>query len=147
MNTKAKLLALLVAATSFVFVSCSDDDDDNHKSFVTETIYNAFHNLYPQIQPYDWEIEGAYIKADFYNGTAHAEAWFTPDGEWVRTETDFHGQLPEPVTAYLQENYPTHVVDEVDWVETPTQNYYEIELEQKGSPDLKVKVTPEGVAV
>lgn len=144
---KNYLFTLLLLAVPLTFVSCSDDDDDNKFNFVTEAVHNAFQNLYPQVQPYDWEIEGAYIKAEFYSDKAHAEAYFTPEGTWVRTETDFRGALPEAVTAYLTTNYPDYVVDEVDWVETPNGNYYEVELEKPGTPDVRVNVKEDGTAV
>ena len=140
---KNYLFALLLLAVPLTFVSCSDDDD-NKFNFVTEAVHNAFQNLYPQVQPYDWEIEGAYIKAEFYSDKAHAEAYFTPEGTWVRTETDFRGTLPEAVTAYLTTNYPDYTVDEVDWVETPNGNYYEVELEKPGTPDVRVNVKEDG---
>lgn len=138
------LFTLLLLAVPLTFVSCSDDDDDNKFNFVTEAVHNAFQNLYPQVQPYDWEIEGAYIKAEFYKDNLHSEAYFTPEGAWVRTETDFRGTLPEPVTAYLTTNYSDYTVDEVDWVETPNGNYYEVELEKPGTPDVRVNVKEDG---
>lgn len=144
---KNYLFTLLLLAVPLTFVSCSDDDDDNKFNFVTEAVHNAFQNLYPQVQPYDWEIEGAYIKAEFYKDNLHSEAYFTPEGAWVRTETDFRGALPEPVVTYLTTNYPDYTVDEVDWVETPNGNYYEVELEKRGTPDLKVNVKEDGTAV
>ena len=141
---KNYLFTLLLLAVPLTFVSCSDDDDDNNFSFVTEAVHNAFQNLYPQVQPYDWEIEGTYIKAEFYKDTVHAEAYFTPEGTWVRTETDIRGTLPEAVTTYLTTNYPDYTVDEVDWVETPNGNYYEVELEKPGTPDVRVNVKEDG---
>ena len=144
---KNYLFSLLLIALPLTFVSCSDDDDDNKFNFVTESVHNAFQNLYPQVQPYDWEIEGAYIKAEFYKDNLHSEAYFTPEGAWVRTETDFRGTLPEPVVTYLTTNYPDYTVDEVDWVETPNGNYYEVELEKPGTPDLKVNVKEDGTAI
>lgn len=141
---KNYLFTLLLLAVPLTFVSCSDDDDDNNFSFVTEAVHNAFQNLYPQVQPYDWEIEGTYIKAEFYKDNVHAEAYFTHEGTWVRTETDFRGTLPEAVTTYLTTNYPDYTVDEVDWVETPNGNYYEVELEKPGTPDVRVNVKEDG---
>lgn len=146
MKTKSYLLALLLTAVPASFISCNDDDD-NHGSFVTETVLNAFQNLYPQVQPYDWEIEGPYVKAEFYKDQAHAEAWFTPQGEWVRTETDFTGVLPAPIVTYIETNHAGYTVEEVDFVETPTATYYEVELDKHGAPDLKLLITAEGTIV
>jgi hypothetical protein len=144
---KNYLFTLLLLAVPLTFVSCDDDDDDKNFDFVTEAVHQAFQNLYPQVQPYEWEIEGPYVKAEFYKDQVHSEAYFTPEGTWVRTETDFRGQLPEVVTTYLETNHPGYTIDDVDWVETPTSNYYEIELEKAGAPDVKVNITPEGALV
>ena len=146
MKTKNYLLTLLLLAVPTVFTSC-DDDDDHNFDFVTETIHNAFQNLYPQIQPYEWEIDGPYVKAEFIKESKHYEAWFTLTGDWVRTETDDVGTLPEPVATSLATNYADYRIDDVDWVETPTGNFYEVELEKAGSPDLTVKIAPDGTVI
>lgn len=145
MKTKHYVFALLLFAVPAVLVSC--DDDDNNFNFVTEAVHNAFQNLYPQVEPYEWEIEGPYIKAEFYQASKHYDAWFTPEGQWVRTETDHVGPLPEPVATCLATNYADYHVDDVDWIETPTGNFYEVDLEKAGTPDLIVKITPDGTVV
>ena len=146
MKTKSYLLALLLTAVPASFISCNDDDD-NPGSFVTETVLNAFQNLYPQVQSYEWEIDGPYIKAEFYQTSKHYEAWFTPEGLWVRTESDHVGALPEPVANCLATTYADYHVDDVDWVETPTGNFYEVDLEKAGMPDFIVKIAPDGTVV
>ena len=73
MKTKHYVFALLLFAVPAVLVSC--DDDDNNFNFVTEAVHNAFQNLYPQVEPYEWEIEGPYIKAEFYQASKHYDAW------------------------------------------------------------------------
>ena len=146
MKTKFHILAFVLLAVPTFFTSC-DDDDDHNFDFVTEAIHNAFQNLYPQIQPYEWEIDGPYVKAEFVKESKHYEAWFTPTGEWVRTETDYIGELPAPVATTLTTLYADYRIDDVDWVETPTGEFYEVELEKAGTPDIKVKIAPDGAVV
>ena len=78
-----------------------------------------------------------------YNNS-EAEAWFTTDGTWVRTEVDYRGSLPTAVEQYINENYPTAIIDDVDLIEVPTGKYYEIELEQRGDRDIYVNIKEDG---
>lgn len=146
MKFKNSFFALLLLAVPALLASC-DDDNDNNFDFVTEAVHHAFQTLYPQVQPYEWEIDGPYIKAEFYQTSKHYEAWFTPEGLWVRTETDHVGALPEPVANCLATTYADYHVDDVDWVETPTGNFYEVDLEKAGMPDFIVKIAPDGTVV
>ena len=54
-------MATLVCS-SFVFMSCDDDDD----KFTPESIVTkAFDTKYPDAQRVSWENEAGYVKADF----------------------------------------------------------------------------------
>ena len=62
----------------------------------------------------------------------------------MRTEVDYRGSLPTAVEQYINENYPTAIIDDVDLIEVPTGKYYEIELEQRGDRDIYVNIKEDG---
>lgn len=141
----AVLATLAFLLTLFALTSCSDDDDDLTLSNVPSAVQAQFANLYPSASV-RWEREGQYYKAEFLNNMASSEAWFTSDGTWVRTETDFSRTLPEAVQTYITTNYAGYTIDydDIEWVETPSGNYYYIELERAGSQDIVLRITESG---
>lgn len=140
MKLKLYLMALLMGA--FILQSCGDDDVAPKD--VPAGVQEAFARKYPGLTAYEWEMQTGYYVADFRNGNREAEAWFRPDGAWVKTETDYVGQLPEPVQNHIITNYPAYRVDDVDWVETPTDEYFDIELDKEGSRDVYLKIRANG---
>lgn len=144
MKTKFFYLLLLMAAPLFM-TSCSDDDDDDLGN-VAEAVLKEFANRYPGIDA-EWEKDNGMIKAEFWQDGTEVEVWFDQDGTWVRTETDFKGTLPAAVQGYVDHNYPGYVIDDIDLVETPTDYYYEIELDHASKPDITIKVREDGAGI
>lgn len=138
------LLLVAIALCSLSLTACSDDDDDDNVTPST-TVQEAFEALYPDVTVQEWELEGTYYVADFRLDGASSEAWFTADGEWVKTETDVtYASLPDAVKATLSEQYASYTIDDIEYVETPSSgNYYLVELEL-GSQDIYVKIDAEG---
>ena len=95
-----------------------------------------------------WEKEHGLYKAEFWHEGRQVEVWFQPDGTWVRTERDLSPmELPEAVKNYVAHNYPGYRVDDVDFVETPAGNYYELELEKNGTRDIILRLTVDATPV
>lgn len=143
MKLKLYLAALLFGV--FALQSCDDDDDKSVK--VPETVKEAFAQKYPTTPAYEWDLERGFYVADFRNDYRDAEAWFKADGTWVKTETDYVTALPEVVQNYVTTNYADYRIDDVDWVETPSQTYFDIELEKKGVPDVSLKIQEDGTVI
>lgn len=138
MKLKLYLMALLVGI--FTLQSCDDDDP----RVIPTSVKNAFAQKYPSSVAYDWEKDRGYYVAEFRNDGREAEAWFNPDGTWVKTETDFVDVLPEAVQDYIDVNYPGYRIDDVDWVETPSDEYFDIELERNGKKDVYLHIRANG---
>ncbi len=138
---KRKLFLFPLFGAALAFGSC----DKNDEPTIPESVANSFMDKYPGRNIYDWDYEQGVYKGDFRNDGAEAEAWFNPDGTWVRTETDVYpGNLPEPVRTYVSTNYPNHHIDDADYVETPTGVFYELELERGNRRDVYLNLSPEG---
>ncbi len=144
MKLKLYLLGLILAG--FMLQSCDDDDDDR---WITppNAVQAAFQAKYPGVTVYDWEFEYGLYKAEYRSDGKNYESWFEADGTWVRTESDYYSPLPQPVQDYLTANYPDYRTEDVDWVETPTGNYFLIELERYGGADVYLRITEDGTVV
>ncbi len=126
-----------------LLAACGDDGDDVKR--VSDAAAAAFAQKYPAATVTEWESENGCFKADFYTDGRGAEAWFSPDGTWVRTETDLlPTDLPAPVRDYVTTNHAAWRIDDADLVETPATTYYALELEAAGQPDIHLALTPEG---
>lgn len=144
MKWKMYLMAVLMVA--FVTVSCSDDDDNFSVNDVPAKVMDAFKTKYPNTMAH-WEKERGKIKAEFVVNGQEAEAWYETDGTWIGTETNFRGSFPEPVQNYINTNYAGYTVDYADWIETPTLNYFDIELEMLAKPDVRLLIKEDGTLV
>ena len=144
MKWKMYLMAVLMVA--FVTVSCSDDDDNFSVNDVPAKVMDAFKTKYPNTMAH-WEKERGKIKAEFVVNGQEAEAWYETDGTWIGTETNFRGSSPEPVQNYINTNYAGYTVDDADWIETPTLNYFDIDLEMLAKPDVRLLIKEDGTLV
>lgn len=142
---KLKYFLPVLAFGLLVLQGCSDDDDGLKN--VPETIKSAFNQKYPGKSVREWEKKSGYYVAEFSNDNRSADAWFTPSGSWVRTETDYIGALPAAVSDYISQNYPIAVIDDQDWIETPTDQYFEIELEQRKKKDVTLYIRNDGTVL
>lgn len=144
MKWKMYLMAVLMVA--FVTVSCSDDDDNFSVNDVPAKVMDAFKTKYPNTMAH-WEKERGKIKAEFVVNGQEAEAWYETDGTWIGTETNFRGSFPEAVQNYINTNYAGYTVDDADWIETPTMNYFDIDLEMLAKPDVRLLIKEDGTLV
>lgn len=119
-------------------------NDNQHK--IPTVVAHHFQERFPGANVKEWEKEGTLLKAEFFYNNVETEAWFTYSGTWVKTETDYHSALPEAVNNYIQSNYNGYKIDDINWVETPQQNYFEIELE-KGKEDIILSIKIDGTVI
>ena len=138
------LLGLLVALQMPLLTSCNDDDEDIMPTQVPAEVTAALTERYPSATP-KWEKGKGLYKAEFYNESGEVDVWFKANGEWVMTQTDIFPQnLPEAVKNYVATNYPDRIIDDADRIETPTADYYLLELDKPGAKDIYIKLTPGG---
>lgn len=134
---------LATAFAALSLSSCSSDDDFLTSNEVPEAVQNTFEELY-KTRSVTWEMDEGMMKAEFRNNGKETEAWFTHNGTWVKTETDCTHDLPEYVKNYIATNYPDYTIDDADYVETPTETYYDIELEHPTKQDVHLKIKTDG---
>ncbi len=100
---------------------------------VPAAIASAFSTKFPDAADTKWKKNksGKY-EADFRLAGKKAEAKFTADGKWDSTKKRIEAsELPQPVTAYLEKNYASHKIDQVEWKEEADANKNEYEVKLK----------------
>lgn len=138
-----KLLSMMALSLLCLFMG-SCDDNDISVSDIPAQVLNSFNEKYPGISV-QWEKDVNSYKAEFRLNGKDADAWFSTNGDWVRTEVDIlKTDLPQVVVDAVQKAYEGYVIDDADWIETPSQNYYDVDIEKGGSADIHVHVTTDG---
>lgn len=132
---KKIIIALAILAASMTALSCDRYDDGRPPKVVRE----HFADMFPKAKDVEWEVEMGYWKVSFETGTGvsrvDSEAWYDETGEWVRTETDrFLSSLPEEIKAIISSSeYASAMIDDVKYVQTPSEEYYQFELTVAGA--------------
>lgn len=103
---------------------------------VPEAVKAGFTQQYPTHQVYKWEHRKKRNEweAKFSIGDRRQEAYFTPDGNWRRTEQNIQSdELPGPVTEAMKNaGLPDWKVLDIELHRTPEHEaVYEIQAERK----------------
>lgn len=144
---KRFFMIFAVAVAAMALLSCEKYEDGKP----AKDVRSEFKKMYPDAKDVEWEGRGGYWIVSFETGTppneVDREAWYDQKGEWVKTETDILANaLPESVKdAIAGSEYASAVIDgdDVVYVETPSGNYYRLEL-KVGGLDVYIDVTEDG---
>lgn len=144
---KRIILTVILAISAMTMFSCEKYEDGKPVKSVRE----AFEEMYPDARDVEWDMELTGWKVSFETGTPpdikESEAWYDMNGNWLRTETDLLASaLPQVVKdALAASEYASAVLDagDVEFVETPDGNFYQLEVILKGL-EVKLKVSEDG---
>jgi hypothetical protein len=144
---KRIILTVILAVSAMTLFSCEKFED----GMPVKSVREAFAEMYPDARDVEWDMELTGWKVSFETGTPpdvkESEAWYDRNGNWLRTETDLLASaLPQVVKdALAASEYASAVLDasDVEFVETPDGNFYQLEVILKGL-EVKLKVSEDG---
>ena len=137
----------LLLLPAIIFASCNDDDN-SHAIELSDTVKSFIETKYPGavITETEWAGNGL-IEVDITHDAKRKEVYFTRTDEWVRTEWDVApSALAQEVKNAIATAYPDYVIDDVDYVEAPAGDYYEVNIE-KGNFEKYLKVSLDGAVI
>lgn len=146
-------LALAVSVSAGVFQSCSDDDDDkNAGAPVPAAFIQALKQIEPDAKNVKWETEGVYRVAEFDKNGVEFNVWFDAKAAWAMTEKDFGRDfflVPDNAvsTAFAKGEYGMWTVDDISYYKQLTDEFYIIEVETAGQPDMDLFYTVDGTMI
>lgn len=138
----------LIGMTALAAVSC-DRYEDGRPS---KAVRKEFARMFPDARDIEWEAENGLWKVSFEIGSGPAktdyEAWYGVEGNWVRTEKELYpSAVPQAIKDILNlSEYGTALIDDVELVQTPDEEYYHFELNLAGA-ELYVDVYSDGRVV
>lgn len=141
--------ALAMALMAVSLPACSDDDDNNGIKNIPEVYVNALKKVEPEAKNVKWEMEGIYRVAEFDKNRVGYDVWFDGNATWVMTEKDYgkdfflvpHNAVNE---AFAKGQYGSWTVDDISYYQQLTDEFYVIEVETSGQPDMDLFYTPSG---
>ena len=103
-------------------------------------IQKAFNEKFPTAKSVKWDMEEENEwEAEFKMDGAEMSAVFDAKGVWLETEKEISKkQIPEAIKATLDRDYQGYKVEEIEWLETPEQNGFELKIQSKFLPQLSL---------
>ena len=146
--------AALLVLLGFGLQSCTTDDgniviEEQTTVDVPEDVQKLFNENFPTAQNATWEQKGDVLQVAFSVEAQAHNAWFENDGAWKMTRVGKNlgpktNGLSQAILDYIAANFPGWVIDDIDLIRTPTDQYFEIELEKRGEPDVTIFIRADG---
>ena len=134
-----KILPILFIVLAALW-ACDEENiavNDNIRDFI-EQKYEGATILYAE-KEFNGEIE-----VEIVHNNTKKEVRFNRNNNWICTTWDVTiNQLTDAAKNSILAQFPEYRIDDVDYVEKPTGDYYKVEIE-KGEWDKTVFVTAEG---
>ncbi|HIZ85795.1 MAG TPA: PepSY-like domain-containing protein [Candidatus Coprenecus stercoravium] len=112
---------------------------------VSDDIAAVIEQMYPGARILERDYDNGYLEVEIFHDGRDKDVYFNGAGEWVRTEWDVrYPELPEPVRNLLTSDYRDYEVDDIKFVQTPSSEYYLLELEGRGDREINLRVDASG---
>lgn len=137
---KIKLYVIALVLGVMGMQSC-DKEDYIPVSKISATIQAFIADKYPNARIVEADSQKGMTDVDIIDGTISKDVLFDSKDAWVSTSWDVApASLPVAITDSLKKSaYSTYFVDDADYYETPTGDYYLLELEE-GKKEVHIKM-------
>ena len=135
---------VVVALSCFSFLACGVDD--YKVSDLNQKIISFINLNYPGSKILEAEKEQGAIKVEVLHENKEKEIFFlATDYQWLGSEWDVtESELPAAVkTSIASTDYAYYRIDDIDFVQKPYVEYYDIHMEQL-SHKVRLCITPMG---
>lgn len=147
MKLKNLVLGMALGLLPLGFQSCDDDDKDIVADAQLASAFEAqFPNVDARFVQWEWNDRSKLYEADFYEDNYEKSAWFSRDYVWQKTETDLnppYNEVPDVVSEAALAQYPDYRIEDIDFIETPTNDYYVVEME-RGEREIYLNIEEDG---
>jgi len=110
---------------------------------VPKAVQKTFENKYPGENDPDWhKDDNGNYESNFKIDGKSFRADFSPNGEWIETESDIDKKdLPKAVIDVIDNQFPDSEITEIEEVDHYSKGkFYDVEFKQKGkNKDVEIK--------
>lgn len=134
----------IIAVSCFSVYACSDDD--YKVSDLNQKIISFINLNYPGAKILEAERKQGAIQVEIFHENKEKEVFFLEtDYQWLGSEWDVkESELPAAVkTSIASTNYAYYRIDDIDFVQKPYVEYYDIDMQQLGHK-VRLCITPMG---
>ena len=123
-------------------------NNNSNGSMLKDVVQNFIAGKYPNAVIREYDYDDGLLEVEIYHENREKDVYFNGKNEWVKTEWDVrNSELPAAVTTAIKNSqYNSYFIDDIEYVQTPTAEYYRIELE-KGNREVKLNITAAGVII
>lgn len=96
------------------------------------SVENWLQEKYPGARIVDLDNEDGGIEVEFIYNKLKYEALLSVNNEWIYTKIDYNRNtsvLPAGVVSAINQEYPSYVIDDVEFYESVKGNFYSVEIE------------------
>lgn len=100
---------------------------------------------YPGAQILEQDYDDGLLEVEIWHEGREKEVYFNGRSAWVRTAWDIRcSELPQAVTAAIAASeWAAFSIDDIEYVQTPTAEYYLVELE-RGKQEVELRIDASG---
>lgn len=119
-------------------------EEPENGNMADKTIKDFIQEKYPNTFIVEFEYEDGMIKVEIIHENKEKDIYFNGAKKWVISKWDLlRNELPEIVNSIINSKYPNYKLDDVEYVQTPSEEYYLVELEQ-GEQEIKLRINKNG---
>ncbi|HVV55209.1 MAG TPA: PepSY-like domain-containing protein [Mucilaginibacter sp.] len=128
---------ILVAATGVMTTSAMAQTKDHN---IPKVVITNFSAQYPHADLQKWQAKNDQYMASFKWDKHQYEAWYSPEGQWKKTDMDvkWSWDLPPAVrSSFKKSDYSSWKIDDMEKVETPFKDTYNVRVDNGNMLDDK----------
>ena len=93
------------------------------------------------------DMENGMTEVEIFHDAREKDVYFNGAQEWVKTQWEVRvSELPAAVSDAIKKLYADHEIDDADFVETPQEAYYLVELEA-GDKEVNLRILSNGTVL
>lgn len=125
-----------------------ETEHGNYVGALNQSIVDYISSNYTGAVLLESEYEHGYLEIEIFHESKEKTVRFNASYEWVDTHWDIRkSDLPAAVISTINNSeYSTYKIDDVEYYQTPTGDYYELELE-KGTKEVTLRIKANGFIV
>lgn len=126
----------------------SESDDDDYPGPLNQICADFIARQYPGSKIVESEYEHGYLEVEIRHDNREKTVRFNASNAWVDTRWDVRvSELPQAVkSAIAASDYASYTIDDAGYVQIPSGDYYEVELE-KGDREVTVRIKADGTVL
>ena len=123
----------------------NNNSGENNTTGLSNNIINFINSKYSGSTIKEYEYDHGYLEVEIFHNNKEKDVRFTASEKWVDTTWDVrYKELPDAVTkAIKSSNYASYEIDDIEFVQEESREYYRIELE-KGEKEVVLLVKVDG---